>query len=90
MKLTNLVFRKAIIAAIFEFHAMQKYINLIALLQKLISKEHVVGSVEFPDWLNLKNILKSIPWQSFVIIGLCSHLMRIISKYAGNIKKTEV
>ena len=29
-------------------------------------------------------------WQSFVIIGSFNHLMRIISTYVGNIKKSEV
>ena len=36
---------------------MQKFVNLIAFLQKLISKEHVV---QFPDWVQVKkNILCS-------------------------------
>ena len=30
---------------------MQKYVNLIAFLQKLISKEHVVVIMEFSDWV---------------------------------------
>ena len=29
-------------------------------------------------------------WQSFVTIGLCNHLMRIISTYVGNTKKSEI
>ena len=32
---------------------MPKYINLIAFLQKLISKEHVVVIMEFPDWVQV-------------------------------------
>ena len=28
-------------------------------------------------------------WQSFVTIGLCNHLMRVISTYVGNTKKSE-
>ena len=36
--------------------------------------------------------LKSIPWTlpGFIAIGLCTHLLRIISTYVGNIKKSEV
>ena len=33
---------------------MQKYVNLIAFLQILISKEHVVLIMEFPDWVLVK------------------------------------
>ena len=29
---------------------MPKFVNLMAFLQKLISKEHVVVIMEFPDW----------------------------------------
>ena len=29
-------------------------------------------------------------WQSFVSIGSCNHLMRVISTYVGNTKKSEV
>ena len=29
-------------------------------------------------------------WQSFVTIGSCNHLMRIISTYVGNLKKSEI
>ena len=29
-------------------------------------------------------------WQSFVTIGSCNHLMRIISTYVGNTKKNEI
>ena len=32
------------------------------------------------------DLLKVHSWQSFVIIGSCTHLMRIISTYVGNIK----
>ena len=34
----------------------------------------------------------SVPWvwQSFVTIGSCNHLMRIISTYVGNTKKSEI
>ena len=33
---------------------MPKFVNLIAFLQKLISKEHVVVIMEFPDWVQVK------------------------------------
>ena len=33
---------------------MQKYVNLIAFLKKLISKEHVVVVMESPDWVQVK------------------------------------
>ena len=36
---------------------MQKYVNLIPFLQKLISKEHVVVIMEFSDWVQ---VLKKI------------------------------
>ena len=38
----------------FESRAIPKFVNLIAFLQKLISKEHVVVIMEFPDWLQVK------------------------------------
>ena len=33
---------------------MQKFVNLITFLQKLIAKEHVVAIMEFPDWVQVK------------------------------------
>ena len=33
---------------------MLKFVNLIAFLQKLVSKEHVVVIMEFPDWVQVK------------------------------------
>ena len=33
---------------------MPKFVDLIAFLQKLISKEHVVVIMEFPDWVQVK------------------------------------
>ena len=33
---------------------MPKFVNLIAFPKKLISKEHVVVIMEFPDWFKLK------------------------------------
>ena len=33
---------------------MLKFVNLIAFLWKLISKEHVVVIKEFPDWVQVK------------------------------------
>ena len=33
---------------------MSKFVNLIAFLHKLISKEHVVVIMEFPDWAPVK------------------------------------
>ena len=35
---------------------MAKYVNLIAFLQKSISKEHVVVIMEFPDWVQVKKM----------------------------------
>ena len=29
-------------------------------------------------------------WQSFITIGSCNHLIRIISTYVGNTKKSEI
>ena len=29
-------------------------------------------------------------WQSFVTIGWCNHLIRIISRYVGNTKKSKI
>ena len=33
---------------------MPKFVNLIAFLYKLISKEHVVVIMEFSDWVQVK------------------------------------
>ena len=33
---------------------MPKFVNFIAFLQKLISKEHIVVDMEFPDWVQVK------------------------------------
>ena len=41
----------------FESRTMQKYVNWIAFLQKLISKEHVVVIMEFPDRIQVKKII---------------------------------
>ena len=41
---------------ILESRTMQKYVNLIVLLEKLISKEHVVVIMKFPDWVQVKKI----------------------------------
>ena len=38
----------------FESRAMPKFDNLIAFLQKLISKEQVAIIMEFPDWVQVK------------------------------------
>ena len=35
---------------------MPKFVNLITFLQKLISKEHLVVIMEFPDWDQVKVI----------------------------------
>ena len=35
---------------------MQKFVHLIAFFQKLISKEHVIVIMEFPDWVQVKKI----------------------------------
>ena len=46
------------------------------------------------DWSMYSNILKlkSAPWTlaEFFTIGLCNHLMRIISTYVSNTKKSDV
>ena len=39
---------------------MPKYVNLIAFLQKSISKEHVVVIMEFPDWVQVKKCAMSV------------------------------
>ena len=57
MKLINLLIKeldKCSLGAIFESSAMPKFVNLIAFLYILISKEHVVVIMEFPDWFKLK------------------------------------
>ena len=57
VKLINLFIRELIncsLWAIFESRTMPKYVNLIAFLQKLISKEHVAVIMEFPDWIQVK------------------------------------
>ena len=53
MKLINLLIREpenCSLGGFFRVRAMPKFVNLIAFLQKLISKEHVVVIMEFPDW----------------------------------------
>ena len=57
MKLTNLLIRElenCSLGAIFESRAVPKFVNLIAFLWKLISKEHVVVIIEFPDWVQVE------------------------------------
>ena len=51
MKLINLLIRDLdnySLRAIFESRAMRKFVNMIAFLWKLISKEHVVVIMEIP------------------------------------------
>ena len=58
MNLINLLIRELenfSLGAIFETRAMPKFVNLIAFLWKLISKEHVVVIMEFPDWVQVNN-----------------------------------
>ena len=43
---------------------MPKFVNLIAFLQKLISKEHVAVILEFPDWFKLK-------WKYYSLLVSC-------------------
>ena len=43
---------------------MLKFVSLIAVLQKLISKEHVVVIMEFPDWVQVKMKILYIPCES--------------------------
>ena len=46
---------------IFESCTMLKYVNLITFVKKLISKEHVVVIMEFPDWAKVKkNIMQGV------------------------------
>ena len=60
MKLINLLIREldnCSLRGVFRVsrHAeMPKFVNLIAFLQKLISKEHVAVIMEFPDWMQVK------------------------------------
>ena len=54
MKLIDLVIRElenCSLVDVFESGALPKFVNF---LQKLISKEHVVVIMEFPDWFKLK------------------------------------
>ena len=56
MKLINLLIREldnCSLGEIFESRVMPKFVNY-AEMQKLISKEHVVVIMEFPDWFKLK------------------------------------
>ena len=45
---------------------MPEYVNLIAFLEKLISKEHVVVIMEFPDWVQVKKIYYNIKYSESV------------------------
>ena len=60
---------------------MQKYVNLIAFLQKLISKEHVIVIMESPDWDHLKKYNIGRPYFMTII-----HLRNAVS-YKCNIRK---
>ena len=54
MKLNNLLIKELYncsLGAIVESCAMPKHVNLISFLQNLISKEHTVVIMEFPDWV---------------------------------------
>ena len=44
----------AVQGVIFESPTMQKCVNLITFLWKLISKEQAVVIMEFPDWVQVK------------------------------------
>ena len=51
----------AVWAMSFEPHAILKYVNLIDFLLKLISKDHVIVIMEFPDWVQvLKSTIHSL------------------------------
>ena len=57
MKLANLLIREldnCSFGAIFEPCEMLKFVNLIAFLWKLISKEQVAVIMGFPDWVQVK------------------------------------
>ena len=58
MKRINLLIREINNCSLegdFESRAMQKYVDLITFLQKLISKQYVVVIMEFADWVQVKN-----------------------------------
>ena len=65
---------------IFESRALPKFVNLITFLQKLISKEHVVVIMEFPDWVqfikkancNLSNMRNQILDQQEALSSISS------------------
>ena len=54
---------------------MQKYVNLIAFLKKLISKEHIVVIMEIPDWVQVEKIYYtlrfSINFQIQILLPPC-------------------
>ena len=54
MKLINLLIRELDNCSLGGVFPVPKSVNLIAFLQKLISKEHVVVIMELPDWIQVK------------------------------------
>ena len=71
MKLINLLIRNSIIAVlgmISESCAMPKFVSLIAFLYKLISEEHVVVIMEFPDWVQVKMKILYLPEKNLFIL----------------------
>ena len=52
---------------------------------------NLLNKIDEVEQYSRRNCLKSSPgfWQSFVTIRSCNHLMRIISTYVGNTKKSE-
>ena len=59
MKPINLLIRElnnCSLGGDFKSRAMPKFVNLIMFLWKLISKEHIVVIMVFPDWVQVKKI----------------------------------
>ena len=55
---------------------MQKYVNLIAFLWKLISKEHIVVIMEFLDWAQVEKYTYSVHYNSPETLQL--HCMSVL------------
>ena len=87
MKLINLLIREL------DSYTMQKYVNMIALLYKLISKEHVIVIMEFPDWVQVKNIYYSntstvhfpciVAWVSLSPVELWKRIRKEVKNHFG-------
>ena len=60
----------------------------IVKMNKMIHKK--TGGILLSRLCNLYYSLSPGVWQSFVTIRSCNHLMRIISTYVDNTKKSEI